>query len=58
MGQLRAHLRAKFLLDIQGLNKVQGQPFKVREVVAAIEQLLGGARLSEVNVPTAPTARA
>lgn len=58
MGQLRAHLRAKFLLDIQGLNKVQGQPFKVREVVAAIEQLLGGARLSEVTVPTAPTARA
>ncbi len=58
LGQLRALLRAKFLLDIQGLNKVQGQPFKVREVVAAIEQLLGGARLSEVNVPTAPTARA
>ena len=58
LGQLRALLRAKFLLDVQGLNKVQGQPFKVREVVAAIEQLLGGARLSEVTVPTAPTARA
>ena len=58
LGQLRALLRAKFLLDVQGLNKVQGQPFKVREVVAAIEQLLGGARLSEVTVPTAPTVRA
>ncbi|MEZ4398979.1 MAG: 2-oxoacid:acceptor oxidoreductase subunit alpha [Kofleriaceae bacterium] len=55
MGQLRAVLRAKYLLDIQGLNKVQGQPFKVREVVAAIDALLGGARLPDVTVPTAAT---
>jgi 2-oxoglutarate/2-oxoacid ferredoxin oxidoreductase subunit alpha len=41
MGQLRTVLRAEFLIDAIGLNKVQGQPFKVREVTAAIENLLG-----------------
>jgi 2-oxoglutarate ferredoxin oxidoreductase subunit alpha len=40
MGQLRMQLRSTFLVDAVGLNKIQGQPFKVREVVAAIEQLL------------------
>ncbi len=57
LGQLRAVLRAKFLIDIQGLNKVQGQPFKVREVVAAVEKILGGHRLPDVTA-TAPIARA
>jgi 2-oxoglutarate/2-oxoacid ferredoxin oxidoreductase subunit alpha len=42
MGQLRTILRAEFLIDCIGLNKVQGQPLKVREVIAAIEDLLGG----------------
>ncbi|HMG21798.1 MAG TPA: 2-oxoacid:acceptor oxidoreductase subunit alpha [Kofleriaceae bacterium] len=41
MGQLRQILRAKFLIDAAGLNKIQGQPFKVREVVEAIEGQLG-----------------
>jgi 2-oxoglutarate ferredoxin oxidoreductase subunit alpha len=40
MGQLRTILRAEFLIDCQGLNKIQGQPFKVREVTDAIEKLL------------------
>ena len=40
-GQLRTILRAEFLVDCVGLNKVQGQPFMVREVEAAIEKLLG-----------------
>ena len=40
MGQLRNVVRAEYLVDAVGLNKVQGQPFKVREVIAAIEQLL------------------
>jgi 2-oxoglutarate/2-oxoacid ferredoxin oxidoreductase subunit alpha len=43
MGQLRHIIRAQFLVDAHGLNKIQGQPFKVREVTAAIENLLGGA---------------
>ncbi|MFT3695410.1 MAG: 2-oxoacid:acceptor oxidoreductase subunit alpha [Kofleriaceae bacterium] len=42
MGQLRTVLRAEFLIDCVGLNKIQGQPFKVREVITAIENLLGG----------------
>jgi 2-oxoglutarate ferredoxin oxidoreductase subunit alpha len=41
-GQLRTVLRAEFLVDCIGLNKIQGQPFKVREVIAAIETQLGG----------------
>jgi len=40
MGQLRNVVRAEYLVDAVGLNKIQGQPFKVREVIAAIEQLL------------------
>lgn len=41
MGQLRQLLRAEFLVDCRGLNKIQGQPFMVHEVTAAIENLLG-----------------
>jgi len=40
MGQLRHIVRDRYLIDAVGLNKIQGQPFKVREVVAAIEKLL------------------
>ena len=32
-GQLRMLLRAKFLKDIKGINKVQGQPFRISELV-------------------------
>jgi 2-oxoglutarate ferredoxin oxidoreductase subunit alpha len=41
MGQLRTIIRAQFLVDAVGLNKIQGQPFKVREVMQAVENLLG-----------------
>ena len=59
-GQLRTVLRAKYLVDAKGLNKVQGQPFKVREVVTAIEALLGtGAPLPEpTTAARAPLAEA
>ena len=40
MGQLRSVIRDKFLIDAVGLNKIQGQPFKVREVVAAVDKQL------------------
>ena len=53
-GQLRTILRAKYLVDAQGLNKIQGQPFKVREVVTAVEALIAGQPLPE----SATTARA
>lgn len=41
LGQLKMLLRAKFLVDAVGLNKVQGQPFKVSEIRAAIDAELG-----------------
>jgi 2-oxoglutarate ferredoxin oxidoreductase subunit alpha len=41
MGQLQQVLRAKYLLDIQGLHKVQGKPFRQSELEAKIEEVLG-----------------
>lgn len=37
MGQLRMLLRSEFLVDCVGINKVQGKPFTVSELVEAIE---------------------
>src|SRR5262249_43802071 len=39
-GQLRMIIRSEFLVDAIGLNKIQGKPFAVREVVEKIESLL------------------
>jgi 2-oxoglutarate/2-oxoacid ferredoxin oxidoreductase subunit alpha len=41
MGQLIMILRAKFLVDAQGLNKIQGKPFKQSEIEDKIEEMLG-----------------
>lgn len=41
MGQLRLLLRAKYLVDAQGLNKIQGKPFKIGELIEKIDSLLG-----------------
>ncbi len=40
LGQLLMVLRAKFLVDAIGLNKVQGKPFKQQEIEAKIEEVL------------------
>jgi 2-oxoglutarate ferredoxin oxidoreductase subunit alpha len=40
LGQLRMLIRATYLVDAIGLNKVQGKPFSVAEVVEKIEGLL------------------
>lgn len=42
LGQLRMLLRAKFLIDIQGLNKVRGQPFTIAEITRGVHALLRG----------------
>jgi 2-oxoglutarate ferredoxin oxidoreductase subunit alpha len=42
MGQLARCLRAEFLVPAQSLCKVQGQPFKIREIRDGIEQRLAG----------------
>jgi 2-oxoglutarate/2-oxoacid ferredoxin oxidoreductase subunit alpha len=48
-GQLRMILRSRFLVDARGLNKVEGQPFKVREVYQAALALLGAGSVPEEN---------
>jgi 2-oxoglutarate ferredoxin oxidoreductase subunit alpha len=40
MGQLVKILRAEFLVDAVGMNKVQGRPFKISELVTRIQRLL------------------
>ncbi|MFZ0739474.1 MAG: 2-oxoacid:acceptor oxidoreductase subunit alpha [Candidatus Acidiferrales bacterium] len=40
MGQLLWVLRAKYLVDAEGFNKIQGRPFKQAEIEAKIEELL------------------
>ena len=42
LGQLRTIVRANYLVDAIGLNKVQGKPFSVAEVVEKMESLLRG----------------
>ncbi len=42
MGQLREVIRARFLVDAKGLNKVYGKPFLVEEIVQGIELMLNG----------------
>jgi len=40
MGQLLRVLRAEYLVDAVGLNKIQGRPFKVTEITAKIARML------------------
>jgi 2-oxoglutarate ferredoxin oxidoreductase subunit alpha len=40
MGQLVMVLRAKYLVDAEGFNKIQGKPFKTSEIERKIEQVL------------------
>ena len=49
-GQLRDLLRARFLVDAHGLNKIQGRPFKVCEVVEAGQAQLSGPSAREVSL--------
>jgi 2-oxoglutarate ferredoxin oxidoreductase subunit alpha len=44
-GQLRFLLRNDFLVDAQGLNKIQGKPFLISEVADAIRTILENGRL-------------
>jgi 2-oxoglutarate/2-oxoacid ferredoxin oxidoreductase subunit alpha len=40
MGQLLMILRAKYLVDAQGYNKIQGKPFKQSEIEQKIDEIL------------------
>ena len=44
MGQLVRLLRAEYLVDAVGLNKIQGQPFKVSEIVSKATRMLEASR--------------
>lgn len=39
-GQLRSVLRSQFPREIEGLNKVEGRPFLIREIRSALEEML------------------
>ncbi len=39
-GQLIKVLRSEFLVDAKGINKIQGKPFKVSELVKVVEETL------------------
>ena len=41
LGQLSLLLRARFLIDVVGYNKVRGKPFRIIEIKQAAEELLG-----------------
>ncbi len=41
MGQLRTHLQAEYLREMEGLNKVQGKPFLVSEISNKISKMIG-----------------
>ncbi|MBI3090517.1 MAG: 2-oxoacid:acceptor oxidoreductase subunit alpha [Candidatus Tectomicrobia bacterium] len=40
MGQCRMLIRARYLKDVVGLNKVKGRPFMISEILAKIHELL------------------
>jgi 2-oxoglutarate ferredoxin oxidoreductase subunit alpha len=40
-GQLKTVLRDQYLVDARPVTKVSGQPFKIAEIEAAIEQAVG-----------------
>jgi len=40
LGQLRLLIRARYLVDAIGYNRVEGQPFKIREIQEKIEEYL------------------
>lgn len=44
MGQLRHYIRAKYLIDAEGFNKVQGMPIFASEIVSKAESMLNETR--------------
>ena len=53
LGQLRLLLRAHFLIDAKGLNKVKGQPFMVQEIMDGVRAIVAGRSGAEqVHSPT------
>ncbi|MEP7378388.1 MAG: 2-oxoacid:acceptor oxidoreductase subunit alpha [Chloroflexota bacterium] len=51
LGQLSMLFRAKFLIDVKGLNKVRGKPYRIIEIKQAVEALLSGELIEDVAFP-------
>jgi 2-oxoglutarate ferredoxin oxidoreductase subunit alpha len=51
LGQLRTIIRANYLVDAIGLNKVQGKPFSVAEVAEKMESVLRGDKSTTEAAP-------
>jgi 2-oxoglutarate ferredoxin oxidoreductase subunit alpha len=41
LGQLSMLIRAQFLIDAEGYNRVRGKPFTIAEIVVEAEKMLG-----------------
>jgi 2-oxoglutarate ferredoxin oxidoreductase subunit alpha len=44
LGQLKARIRAQYLVDAVGYPKVQGRPFMVTEIESRIEELISNGK--------------
>jgi 2-oxoglutarate ferredoxin oxidoreductase subunit alpha len=53
LGQLRMLLRARFLVDAHGINKVRGQPFTIAELTRSVRDILDGASTAEETLDSA-----
>ena len=54
LGQLSMLLRAKYLVDVIGYNRVRGLPLKAAELAEAIGELVAQAEGIEVDLTTDP----
>jgi 2-oxoglutarate ferredoxin oxidoreductase subunit alpha len=55
LGQLSLLIRARFLIDVVGLNRVRGKPFRISEIRNAAEALLAGRSIDDVPVDDSDT---
>ncbi len=40
MGQLATILRGRFGIDVKSVTKIQGQPFKIQEIIEGVQKIL------------------
>jgi 2-oxoglutarate ferredoxin oxidoreductase subunit alpha len=55
LGQLSLLLRARYLVDVVGLNRVRGKPFRISEIRSAAEALLAGRSIEEAPLDESGT---
>src|SRR5258706_521933 len=54
LGQLRMIIRAKYLVDAKGINKVRGQPFTINELTRAVRAIIEGTTYVEKDETKPP----